>query len=115
MLLLLVQHLLPELSWGQTAQVLLESAVVADDLVALSPEVAQGILGEEAAIYQMAGTGNLPADIQRATAEIQEEAARIQARQGSSQTGAGAESYWRPPPADQRWTREAAGFFRRNN
>ena len=105
LLLQLAQSLLPHLGWGELSQILLAAAVPPDDLVALSPEVAQGILGEEAPVYRITGTGNLPADIQRTTSELQEAAARLRTKPAASQAENG---FWRPPPVDQKWSKEAS-------
>ena len=105
MLLQLAQHLLPRLDWDQLSEILLAAAVPPDDLMALSPEVAQGILGEEAPVYRLTGAGQLPGDIQRTTSELQEAAAKLR----SKQTAASAEDgYWRPPPIDLKWSKEVS-------
>jgi len=105
LLLQLAQNLLPHLDWNQLAQILLTAAVQPDDLVALSPEVAQGILGEEAPVYRLTGTGNLPGDIQRTTSELQEAAAKLRSKQNTVSIENG---YWKPPPIDQKWSKEVS-------
>ena len=105
LLLQLAQNLLPHLDWNQLAQILLAAAVPPDDLVALSPEVAQGILGEEAPVYGLTGTGNLPGDIQRTTSELHEAAARLRRKQTAVAVEDG---YWKPPPIDQKWSKEVS-------
>ena len=105
MLLQLAQNLLPHLDWNQLAQILLTAAVQPDDLVALSPEVAQGILGEEAPVYRLTGTGNLLGDIQRTTSELQEAAAKLRSKQNAVSADNG---YWKSPPIDQKWSKEVS-------
>ena len=103
LLLQLAQHLLPFLDWRQLTQLLLDAAVPPDELLALSPEEAEGILGEEAAVYRITGTGNLPEDIRRTTVELQEAAAKIRSKQAANQA---AEGYWKASPVNQRWSKE---------
>jgi predicted chitinase len=73
-------------------------------LLALFPEEAEGILGEEAAVYRITGTGNLPEDIRRTAVELQEAAAKIRSKQTANQA---AEGYWKAPSVDQKWSKEA--------
>ena len=102
-MLQLAQSLLPLLSWQQLTQLLLDASVAPDELLSLSPEVAQGILGEEAAVYRITGAGNLPEDIRRTTIELQEAAATIRSKQTSNQA---ADGYWKAPPGNQKWSKE---------
>ena len=105
LLLQLAQNLLPHLDWAQLAEILLAAAVPPDDLVALSPEVAQGILGEEAPVYRLTGAGDLPGDIQRTTSELQEAAAKLRSKQT---TVSAEDGYWKPPAIDQKWSKEVS-------
>ena len=105
MLLQLAQNLLPFLDWQQLTQLLLDASVPPDELLALSPEVAEGILGEEAAVYGITGTGNLPEDIHRTTVELQEAAARIRSKQTANQDQ---EGYWKASPVNQKWSKEVS-------
>ena len=91
----------------KTAEILLEAACPSEDILTLDPEVAQGILGEEASIYEQAAAAavNLPPDLADINQELQKAAARLQGRQEHDPT----KPYWQPPPADARWTKEAWG------
>ena len=105
LLLQLAQNLLPFLDWQQLTQLLLDAAVPPDELLALSPEEAEGILGEEAAVYRITGTGNLPEDIRRTTVELQEAAAKIRSKQTANQAAKGYWKAFRGPKMEQRGSR----------
>ena len=103
-MLQLVQKILPELDLKQTAELLLTAAVTPEDVLQLDPEVAEGILGGEAKLYQTAAEPSLPPDIHQVTKELQDAAVALQRR--ADKLAPNDEGYWRPPAIDMKWTKE---------
>lgn len=103
--MILIQNLLPECDLEQTAQILFEAACPMDNAVAIDPEVAEGILGSEASVYQTASASSAPPKMEQINEELKTTAAKLQAR--VAKITKPDEGYWQPPPSDAQWSKAA--------
>ena len=107
----LAQKILPHLSPEELGDLLLAAVATADNVMQLSDEVAEGLLGSDAAAFAEAAAP-LPPEVAATNQDLQETAARL--KSGSARPGSAKPDdshYWTGPPAEHSWTKEDNFFL----